>query len=138
MLVLPEFRIDRENDNEDRAHGELNKIAAKASVEERVVQNIDGGEADHHRDGRAATGHEAAQAHDQSGQGEKLHADSGVGRDGVFACGVQKSGKANDRAAEHVGEKDRPLDVDAPVSSGLAVSAGRQDVPTEPGLPKHD
>ena len=91
MLVLPELRVHGEDEDEDRAHRELNEIAAKAGVEERVVQDIDGGETDHHRDGRAAARHEAAEAHDQSGQGEKLHAHSGVGGHGVFACGVKES-----------------------------------------------
>src|SRR5271165_4951038 len=105
MLVLPELRVDGEDEDEDRAHGELNEIATKPGVEERVVQNIDRGEAYHHRDGRAAAGHEAAETYDQSGQGEELHADPGVGGDGVFARGVKESRKADDRACEHIGEE---------------------------------
>src|SRR6185312_1222379 len=70
VLVLPELRVDRQNDDENGAHRELNEVAAEARVQERVVENVNRGEADHHRDSRTATWHESAEAHDQSGEGE--------------------------------------------------------------------
>ena len=137
MLVLAELGVGGKDEENDGAHRKLDEIAAQARVEEGVVENVDRGEADHHRDGRAPAGHETAEAHDQSGQGEELHADAGVGGDGVLARRVQEAREADDQACENVGEENRPPYPDAAMPRRLAVSPGRQHVPPEARLAKH-
>ena len=80
VAVLAELHVDGEDHDDDRAHRQLDEVAAKAGIHHRVVENVDRREADQHRHHRAATGHEAAKTDDQRRQHEELHADAGIGR----------------------------------------------------------
>ena len=127
-LVLDPLDVEADCREQDRADRSRRQAAVGAELNQSVDQQEDDRRPHQRAADGAATAAQADAAEHDGGKRIHLPADAGIGAGAVLTRRIKNAGQRRQHAGQHVGEKQRVLDVDTGVARGLPARADRHDV----------